>query len=74
MIYKYSFFITDFVGPIDLLILIVGLMENRLNIYSTNSSKPPAQDPNRPRKTRLAKGQKRDKKKQGGQVGHRGST
>ena len=61
-------------SSIDLLILIVGLMGNRLHINSANSSKPPSQDPNRPRKTRLDKGLKRDKKKQGGQVGHPGST
>ncbi len=61
-------------SSIDLLILIVGLMGNRLHINSTNSSKPPSQDPNRPRKTRLDKGLKRDRKKQGGQVGHPGST
>lgn len=58
----------------ELLILVINLMSSRFQINSTNSSKPPSQDPNRPRKTRLDKGLKRDKKKQGGQVGHTGST
>jgi transposase len=61
-------------SSIDLLILIVSLLGNRIQINSSNSSKPPSQDPNRLRKTRLDKGLKRDKKKQGGQVGHPGST
>jgi transposase len=61
-------------SSIDLLILIVGLLGNRLQINSKNSSKPPSQDPNRLRKTRMDKGLKRGKKKQGGQVGHVGST
>ena len=48
----------------ELLILVINLMSSRFQINSTNSSKPPSQDPNRPRKTRLDKGLKRDKKKQ----------
>lgn len=61
-------------SSIDLLILIVGLLGNRLQVNSKNSSKPPSQDPNRLRKTRMDKGIKRKKNKQGGQVGHPGST
>lgn len=61
-------------SSIDLLILIVGLLGNRLQINSKNSSKPPSQDPNRLRKTRMDKGIKRGKNKQGGQTGHPGST
>ena len=32
---------------IELLILIITLLVNRLNLNSTNSSKPPSSDPNR---------------------------
>jgi len=31
----------------EILILIITLLANRLNLNSTNSSKPPARDPNR---------------------------
>jgi len=31
----------------EILILIITLLANRLNLNSTNSSKPPASDPNR---------------------------
>lgn len=55
----------------DLLILIITLLVNRLGINSSNSSKPPSQDPNRPKKKRKDKGSKR---KPGGQNGHPGST
>lgn len=58
----------------ELLILVINLMATRFQTNSSNSSKPPSQDPNRLRKTRTDKGLKRDKKKQGGQVGHSGST
>jgi transposase len=54
-----------------LLITIVTILLNQKNINSRNSSKPPSQDPNRPRKTRRDKGGKR---KPGGQKGHPGST
>ena len=49
---------------------VVVLLSNRLNLNSTNSSKPPSQDPNRSKKSRIAKGRKR---KPGGQIGHKGT-
>jgi transposase len=58
----------------ELLILVINLMASRFQINSTNSSKPPSQDPNRLRRRRIDKGIKRKKRKQGGQVGHTGST
>ena len=51
-----------------LLILFVALL-NRLGLNSRNSSKPPASDPNRPRKKRT-----RSKRPSGGQPGHVGKT
>lgn len=53
----------------EILILIITLIANRLNLNSTNSSKPPSSDPNRQRRPR----QKSDKKA-GGQEGHVGTT
>ncbi len=54
-------------ASLDLLILLVTLLFNRLNLNSRNSSKPPASDPNRLKKDR----QKSDNKP-GGQKGHTG--
>lgn len=51
---------------LDMLIVL----SNRLGLDSKNSSKPPAQDPNRAKGSRKAKGQKR---KPGAQAGHKGS-
>jgi len=53
----------------EVLILIITLLANRLNLNSTNSSKPPASDPNRKKKPRKKTG-----KKIGGQKGHVGTT
>ena len=53
----------------EILILIITLLANRLNLNSTNSSKPPASDPNRKREPR-----KKTDKKAGGQNGHTGAT
>jgi transposase len=53
----------------EIMILIITLLANRLNLNSSNSSKPPSSDPNRQRKPR----QKSDKKA-GGQKGHVGTT
>ena len=61
-------------STIELLILIISIFSKRFQLNSRNSSKPPSQDPNRPRKTRLDKGTKRNKLKQGGQNGHPGTT
>ena len=40
----------------ELLIMIIILLANRLNLNSTNSSKPPASDPNRKRQPRAKNG------------------
>ena len=63
-------------STVELLILIITLLVNRLGINSSNSSTPPSQDQNRDkdkkkRKTRKDKGTKR---KPGAQVGHNGTT
>ncbi len=56
-------------ASIETLILVVSLLANRLNLNSSNSSKPPATDLNRIKPTRQKTG-----KKPGGQTGHEGST
>lgn len=53
----------------EILILIISLLANRLNLNSTNSSKPPSSDPNWKKQTRTKTG-----KKPGGQKGHVGKT
>ncbi len=53
----------------EILILIITLLANRLNLNSTNSSKPPSSDPNRQKRLRKKSG-----KKAGGQKGHVGTT
>lgn len=53
----------------EVLVLIVTLMANRLNLDSRNSSKPPSSDPNREKTPR-----KKGDKKPGGQKGHTGKT
>lgn len=55
-------------AAIEVIILALTLVCRRLGINSSNSSKPPAQDPNR------KKGKKRNGKKPGGQNGHTGKT
>jgi len=54
---------------VELLVLLVTLLANRLNLNSSNSSKPPSGDPNR-RKVSKAKGGR----KAGGQKGRVGVT
>jgi len=54
---------------IEVLLLVVTLLSNRIGVNSNNSSKPPSSDPNREKKTR-----KKSNKPQGGQEGHAGST
>lgn len=56
---------------IQLLVVIVQLLVNKLGLNSRNSSKPPSQDPNRPRGRRTKAGGK--KRKPGGQPGHKGA-
>ena len=53
----------------EIMILIITLLANRLNLNSSNSSKPPSTDPNRKKKTKSKTG-----KKPGGQKGHVGTT
>ena len=55
----------------ELLIVIIGLLLQRLGVNSKNSSKPPSQDPNRKRGS-TQKG--KSKRKPGAQKGHKGST
>ncbi len=54
---------------VEILILIISLLANRLNLNSTNSSKPPSSDPNRKKRSKSKTG-----KKAGGQKGHVGTT
>jgi transposase len=53
----------------EILILVITLLANRLNLNSTNSSKPPSADPNRKKKPKPKSGRKK-----GGQKGHVGIT
>lgn len=54
---------------IEVLILVIQLLAGRLNLNSSNSSKPPSSDPNRKKKPKNKTG-----KKPGGQKGHIGTT
>lgn len=56
-------------AAIQLLIAIVSLLFNRLNLNSSNSSKPPSTDLNKKKKKR-----KKSSKPPGGQKGHEGTT
>ena len=56
-------------SSIELLLLLVTLLLNRLGINSGNSSKPPSTDPNRKKKIKIP-----SEKKPGGQKGHNGTT
>lgn len=58
-----------FKSTIEILLLLVALLSNRLNLNSNNSSKPPSSDPNRKKKKRTT-----GDKKPGGQKGHDGKT
>lgn len=60
------------VKSINILILVIQLLLERLNISSSNSSLPPSQDPKR--KKRTSPGRKKSDKKPGGQLGHEGET
>jgi transposase len=52
----------------EILIVVITLLANRLNLNSSNSSKPPSSDPNRKKRLRPKSG-----KKPGGQKGHVGT-
>ena len=54
----------------NLLLLIIRLLLERINVSSANSSKPSSQDPNRKKKGK----KDNDEKKQGGQKGHKGKA
>ena len=54
---------------VEVLILLISLLANRLNLNSTNSSKPPSSDPDRKKKPKSRTG-----KKPRGQKGHIGTT
>jgi hypothetical protein len=54
---------------VEILILIITLLANRLNLNSTNSSKPPSSDPNRKKQPK-----RKTCKKPGGQNGYAGTT
>jgi transposase len=56
-------------ASLDLLLVLVILLLNRLGINSSNSSKPPSADPNRKRKPKSQSG-----RKPGGQQGRQGTT
>lgn len=57
-------------AAIEIIILVLTLVCNRLGLNSSNSSTPPSQDPNR-KKENL---KKKNEKKAGGQKGHTGKT
>ena len=54
---------------IEVLLLVVTLLSNRIGVNSKNSSKPPSSDPNREKKSRG-----KSNKPPGGQKGHLGTT
>jgi transposase len=54
---------------VEILILVITLLANRLNLNSSNSSKPPASDPNRKKTPKPKTGRNK-----GGQKGHIGTT
>ena len=56
-------------ASIELLLLLVTLLVNRLGLNSNNSSKPPSSDPNRVKKKKEP-----STRKPGGQKGHNGAT
>lgn len=56
-------------ATIELLMLLITLLVNRLGLNSRNSSKPPSLDPNRPKKQKDP-----SQRKPGGQNGHNGTN
>jgi len=58
------------IAAIEMLLLIVILLCNRLGLNSSNSSKPPSSDPNR----KKGSNRKKSTNKPGGQKGHKGTT
>jgi transposase len=57
-------------SALEVLLVLVALLLNRLTLNSKNSSKPPSTDPNRKKSSRQGKGAR----KPGGQQGRNGTT
>jgi len=57
------------VAAVEVLLMLVAALIGRLNLDSSNSSKPPSTDPHRERRA-----QSRSPRPQGGQIGHVGTT
>ncbi len=57
-------------SALELLLLLVTLLLNRISLNSQNSHKPPSTDPNRKKQSKKGKSQR----KTGGQKGHNGTT
>lgn len=57
-------------SALEVLLLLVTLLLNRVTLNSKNSSKPPSSDPNRKKTSKKSKGHR----KPGGQKGHNGTT
>ena len=57
-------------SSLEVLLLLVSLLLNRMTLNSKNSSKPPSTDPNRKKSSRKGKSER----KPGGQKGHNGTT
>ncbi len=58
-----------FVASMEIILLLVKVLVDRLGLNSQNSSKPPSSDPNRMKKKKPS-----GKRKPGGQKGHKGTT
>lgn len=58
-----------FRSALEVILLLIGVLLNRVTLNSTNSSKPPASDPNRKKAAR-----KKSDKPSGGQKAHVGTT
>jgi len=52
-----------------MMVLVIKLLANRLDLNSSNSSKPPSSDPNRKKESK-----NKSDRKPGGQQGHTGTT
>ena len=57
-------------SALEVLLLLVALLLNRMTLNSKNSSKPPSTDPNRKKSSKKGK----SNRKPGGQKGHNGTT
>lgn len=63
-----------FKSMFEIILLLLKLMSDRLTLNSSNSSKPPSQDPNRKKLKKKKRKRKGKKRKKGGQKGHEGRT